>query len=305
MFALLYLGIVAGFFLLMFLVTFGPGGWGYVSIDALVANLENNFLVGLYVLLPAVLVFLLTIATKHQPFAKHNWWIAVGIGVMRLLILVVTSRWRLVRTSFMVLATVTSVLVSYAVCRAVLSDNSVFTTGGTNLLVIIMWFVTVLIGAKLLGEARFGNLDEDSAYRDNVSWLYKKYRKQFDQVIRPIYKKNPVAYRLLFAIMISEDINRPGLVRLVERMIFPFKNVATTGIMQVTAGEYLSNQKSVVVAQELIQGSYKRHSQKTSEEYSLVRAVASDYNGGAYPELVADIYFILKEHDYKYSKNIV
>jgi hypothetical protein len=247
------------------------------------------------------LVFLFTIATKNSSFAQNNWWIAVGIGVVRLLILLVTSRWRLIRVSLFALATITSIVLAYFTCRAVISDRSTFTALNPDLLVIIMWFVTILILAKLLSESRFGNLDEDSAYNGNVYALYAKYSKHFDQIITPYFRKDPVAYRLLFAIMISEDINRPGIVRLTERMLFPFKNIATTGIMQVTAKEYLSNQKSVSIAQELIKGSYNRNKRKVKEEYSLVRAVANDYNGGVYPELVADIYFILKERNYKYS----
>jgi hypothetical protein len=305
MFLLLYLGIIFGFFLLVLFLTFGSNGWDYMSIDAVVANLENNFLIGLYVALPAVLVFLVTIATKSTSFAHYNWWIAVGIGVVRILILLVTSRWRLIRAPLLALATAASILLAYFVCHAVLSDKSTLTTLSPGLLVTMMWFVTVLILAKLLSEARFGNLDEDSAYNGNVYALYAKYSKHFDQIIAPYFRKDPVAYRLLFAIMISEDINRPGIVRLTERMLFPFKNIATTGIMQVTAKEYLSNQKSVSIAQEIIKGSYNRNKREVKEEYSLVRAVANDYNGGVYPELVADIYFILKEREYKYSKSAI
>lgn len=305
MFILLYAAIVLAFFIVVFLLTFGSNGWDYMSIDAVVANLENNFLIGLFVILPAVLVFLVTIATKDASFAHNNWWIAGGIAAVRLLVLLITSRWRLIRTPLLALATAASILLAYFVCQAVLSDKSTLTTLSPGLLVTIMWFVTVLLFTKLVSEARFGNLDEDSEYNGNVYHLYAKYSKHFDQIITTYFKKDPVAYRLLFAIMISEDINRPGIVRLAERMLFPFKNIATTGIMQVTAKEYLSNQKSVTIAQELIKGSYKRNKRDYKEEYSLVRAVANDYNGGVYPELVADIYFILKEHDYKYSKSAI
>ena len=276
-----------------------------MSIDAIVANLENNFLVGLYVFLPAVVVFLVTIATKHSSFSHNNWWIAVGIGIVRIAILLITSRWRLIRTPLIALATTTSIAISYFACQAVLKDNSALTTINSNLLVIIMWFISVLVIAKLMSESHFGDLDEHTAYCNNVDSLYNKYRKHFDKNIELFFRKDPVAYRLLFAIMISEDINRPGIVRLAERMLFPYKHIATTGIMQVTAEEYLSNRKSVTIAQELIKGSYRRNKKDVKEEYTLIRAVAGDYNGGVYPELIADIYFILKESDYKYSRSSI
>jgi hypothetical protein len=296
MFTLLYILVIVAFFGILLLFTFGRGGWGFLSVDSLIANLNNNFLVGLYILLPAILTFLVTIATRHRSFAVRNWWIAIGMAVVRLSLVVFFNRWHQIRKFMYLLVSVASIAIAYGVNRAVIDSTSSYASFSANTVVLIMWFAAVLVAAKMLGEARFGELDEYAGYRRNIVRLYNTYQAKFNAIIQPSYKSNPIKHRLLFSIMIAEDINRPGLIRLVERMLFPFKSIATTGIMQVTAKEYLSNSKSITIAQEMISGSYKQHQKAIKEEYALIRAVAGDYNGDAYPELVADIYFVLKDN---------
>lgn len=303
MIILAYTAAVISFFVIILLLTFGARGWGYVSIDSIVANLHNDFLIGLYVLLPVVVVFLFTIATPVSIYSKYNWTISLGIGVVRLVILLISSRGYMVRKTLWLVMTMASIILSIYICKAVITSRTSFSPTNSSPVIMIMWFVVVLVAAKLLGDAKFGNLDEDELYRKNVLRLFSKYHVQFNRTIGPLFKKDPIAFRILFAIMIAEDTNRPGIVRLVERALFPYRTISTTGIMQVTAKEYLSNNKSVVIAQEIIGASYQRHSTKIKEDYGLVRAVAYDYNGGVYPELVADIYFILKEKRFKYLKD--
>lgn len=299
MFVVLYIAIIALFFGLLLLLTFGSNGWDFVSIDLTLAVLHNDFLIGLYVLLPAVYVFIFTVLSRNYDFATYNWLIALGIAVVRFIAIIAFSRWHIVPKIRWFLISVTSIAMAYLVCQAVLSSHASFSSFNANTVVLIMWFVSVLVIGKLLGGAKFGNIDEYTPYRDNIRRLYSKYQEQYKSEVAYSRLRNSTKYRLLFSIMIAEDLNRPGIIRILERALFSFSSIATTGIMQVSSKDYLSNQKSIVMAQEIIDESYKRHYKQTKEEYPLVRSITADYNGDAYPELVADIYYILKEYDLK------
>jgi len=306
MFIFLYIGVVLLFFVILMLLTFGKKGWDYIGIDTVIANINNKFLVGLFVFLPAVVVFLLTIFTRNAPFAQYNWFIAGGIAIVRLITIIVGDRFHMVKIFPWLFMSALSIAVSYIACSAVMAMAPSDLFNNANTIVLIMWFVTVLIIGNLLSEAQFGSLDDNDSYNRNVDRLYRKYQKKFEDVIQQSFKRDLRKRRILFSIMIAEDINRPGIVRLVERMLFPFTHIATTGIMQVTASEYLSNSKSVEIAQEMVNGFYKRQKRKYNDnDYLLVRAIASDYNEGIYPELVVDIFFTLKDLEIKcYKKSI-
>jgi hypothetical protein len=273
---LLYACFITGFCMLLLLSTFGKDGWSYLSVDAVLASLNSDFSVSLYTLGPVVLVFLLSIATRQARFADHNWYIAVGIVVIRIASTIVSDRARRGSLFRSVFLSVVCISIARIVNEAVMSKQTVnYASLHGSTIVLLAWLGTVLVMWKLVADAKFGSFDDYPSYRRTILHLYDTYQEKFRTSITIYGKKREIEYRLLFAIMIAEDMNRPGFVRIIEWLLF--------------------RQKSVQLAQEIISGSYKIHTKETKEEYALVRLVAADYNGGAYPEIVADIYYLLKD----------
>ena len=79
--------------------------------------------------------------------------------------------------------------------------------------------------------------------------LNEKYRKHVSFELPCCYSE--CAVRLLFAIMIFEDFNRPWLLRICERMVFLICSAfghqfqMTLGIMQVRTSENISDIQSI------------------------------------------------------------
>ena len=79
--------------------------------------------------------------------------------------------------------------------------------------------------------------------------LNEKYRKHVSFELPCCYSE--CAVRLLFAIMIFEDFNRPWLLRICERMVFLIcsafghQSRMTLGIMQVRTSENISDIQSI------------------------------------------------------------
>jgi len=60
------------------------------------------------------------------------------------------------------------------------------------------------------------------------------------------------AYRLdskiLVSIAILENINRPGWIRILEKLFSKFIKINTYGLMQVSSNKYLNDEKSIEIA---------------------------------------------------------
>lgn len=81
---------------------------------------------------------------------------------------------------------------------------------------------------------------------------------------------------IVYSVLVYEDYCRPPAIRTLERLAV-WKESRTTGIMQVAAGEALTDDESVNRGLDILLGSWERYS---SEEHvwSRVRSSISDYN---------------------------
>jgi hypothetical protein len=296
MFVLVVFIAVIVFFAVLLLSSYGRRGSDYIGIDTFITSINSNFNVLDYVLLPVVAVFIVTALTRQSTYSRFDWLIAVFIMAIRFVAIIAMSRWQLVHKARWLFFSLLSVVAGIVVCRAVLDTNSPFLRLSGNTIILISWLIASVLIYKLLSQSRFGDLDEYAAYRRNVIRLHKMYRLRYEAELTKAFKVTTVLNRIIFSIMIAEDLNRPILARKLEWFTFKRHQKASTGIMQITAKEYLSNSKSIAIAQEIILGSYNSNKKKKKDEYSLIKAVALDYNGDFYPELVADIYYILKEN---------
>lgn len=95
----------------------------------------------------------------------------------------------------------------------------------------------------------------------------------------------------------TEDINRPPVIRLIEKILFPSGIIKTTGIMQVTSKKLLTDKQSIQKAQDIILKSYNKHRTAVLNELeydTLVNKIADDYNSGGYGANISQYYWELK-----------
>lgn len=162
----------------------------------------------------------------------------------------------------------------------------------------LLWALSSLLLLYSIKEFLPYRFYDFKAQQHHVTNLYKKYQKRYSAHLEEAFQKDVQLRRLFFAILVTEDLNRPLVFRTFERLFFRFGFINTTGIMQVTSPRKLSDRKSVELAQNMILGSYNNHRVNEKIEYMLVRAVAFDYNNGDfYRELIVDTYYNLKAYD--------
>jgi hypothetical protein len=222
------------------------------------------------------------------------WFVVAAIVIIRFSAIVVSSRLKRVSLPVILVLSILTLLFSAVALSTALPE---MTAGNfSHPVVFLLTIAMVLSFYSFLSEARFGDLDEEQSYSRAVLALYEKYADHYSEVIPAWFKKGSVQHRILFSIMITEDLNRPKIARLFERIIFKRGNNMSTGIMQFQSSTYLSNDQSIALASKMIQSSYRNHVKTEKDEYLLIRHVANDYNSSVYAEIVSEVYYILKKH---------
>jgi hypothetical protein len=283
------------YFLVLFVAKFGFKGWSFFSVDAIVSTCNNNFYLLPFLLGPVSYVVIITylLYPFHVPLS-NVWWVVIAISVMRLLCILIGSRFMRAPLVWIIVLSLLAIVVSYGAQVTVI--DPLFKGQLTSPMLIIATVIAALSAYSLFNNARFGDLDDSDSYHNMILALYNRYTQLYESVLPKWYRKDSRQYLIFFSIMITEDLNRPKVVRFVEKISSYFTTVRSTGIMQVSADSYLTNVKSIELAANIVRSSYSLHSKTFSEDYHLVRAVSDDYNGSGYEDIVSEIYFVIKKH---------
>lgn len=295
---LLLLFVSFTYFGFLLLAQYGFKGWAFISVDNFVASVNQRFFILPYILGP--LSYLILVAYIFDLFnlpIQNIWAIVLIIVIMRILAIVVGSRLSRAPVLWIVIFSFVVSVLAYGI--QITAINSIMVGSYNNPVLMVMTIISSLCIYALLNNTRFGDMDDGESYRNAVMTRYVSYTKKYKSIVPRWYKIGSRQYVMLFAIMITEDINRPKAVRFVERVASIFMNVRSTGIMQVSDDSYLSDNQSIKLAARIIQSSYKKHDLYKNDDYHLVRAVAEDYNGAIYADIVSEVYFIIQK-DLKY-----
>ena len=113
-----------------------------------------------------------------------------------------------------------------------------------------------VVGIKLASSLLCGGARRPTYYGGNVDVSEKNfsYEKDYGPLLPSRYKNDPLLRCVFFSIMAIEDSNRPSGIRVLERMVFKFGAAKTTGIMQQKAERALSDEESVVLAFDYVEG---------------------------------------------------
>lgn len=159
------------------------------------------------------------------------------------------------------------IYISIIILNEIICDNYIFNISklfpNFDNFINEIWLLIILFIYKLTNEITVNNekIDERKSkfilYRFN--YFYKKYAKIIKQ-----NKGFPFIFEI-FSIMIYEDYNRPYSFRWLERCLKFFKfNIKTTGIMQITSTQTLSDKKSIFKA---IKEFRKKYSESLFDTY--------------------------------------
>ena len=269
-----------------------------LSVGGLVLswNFNNNYSVTL--LLPPLLVTLVAIGlvTIDKPWLLPGLWVSsLLLFMLRGLLLVLTQRLRSVRIKDWIICGFLGVVLSLIVNQLAIYAQDTLKLSPVNVSVLIWSFglVAFLYVVQQVLPRRFSS---DEVHQVFITSLYVRFYKKYSKELLPAFRKDPVLQRVFFAILITEDMNRPIIFRFFERLVFPLGFIGTTGIMQVTSKERLTDEKSIALAQQMILSYYQAAQRKRLSEYMQVQEIAYHYNDGDfYSDLITATYFTLLE----------
>lgn len=104
---------------------------------------------------------------------------------------------------------------------------------------------------------------------------YRKINADLLNYIKKIADENNADEKLILAICITENLQRPAWFRFLEKMYWlVFRRKGTYGIMQVTSSKYLSDEESIALSVK----EYLSNTKRINQDYSSIEEAASNYN---------------------------
>ncbi len=172
-----------------------------------------------------------------------NLWLIVPLQVL-FRILYNIHRLSIFNWSRFIASSTISISIAYTLDKYVLSDTSILfpdirSLGNELWLVIILYCYTV--ANTLLSN----NLAITSKRSDDfIKTSYSRIKTKWGDLISS-YSLDPGIELFVYALIISENFNRPLGIRITEKILSPFKSMGTYGVMQVKSEKYLNDEESL------------------------------------------------------------
>lgn len=151
-----------------------------------------------------------------------------------------------------------------------------------------IWYAIIAYVLKILWDAYKIYLNSENIYpqylrRKTVRKKYAKFSEKYGNIVESAINDNwpegedglAEVVKLIYAIMIFEDYNRPQAFRIIEYIIKVFtpKKMMSLGIMQVQTKKLISNEKSIILGVEKIINAYF-----VQDDEDKILYVIDDYN---------------------------
>lgn len=277
--------------------SFGSVKKGYVTIDQLLSATNLGYNLFYRILSPVVFISLSTLILyelRLPSLTTNIWLVSVYYFAYNFIVLLIMRKFELVNKLLYFVIVFMGIVLSYWVYSTTLRYglNSILPDAGgfkTELWLIIIGYFYSLLN-NFTPDFEVENLRKNQ-------FLLKRYKilsQKYDRFLLPAFKTKGLLRLIFYSIMITEDINRPPLIRLGENRLFFTGLIKTTGIMQVTNNKILSDKKSITLAQGIISKSYKTHFNTQDNDYTIASKIAEDYNAGGYGTTVMQSYGALQ-----------
>lgn len=121
-------------------------------------------------------------------------------------------------------------------------------------------------------------VDTINSEKRKTKYILKKYVHFKTKYGFIFEKEEKELQRIIYAIMIYENYNRPFVIRMLEYIKFLFKGEATLGVMQFKTSKIITDEQSVKSGYNKIKEKYKQYKTKTETENDLLMKIVLDYN---------------------------
>lgn len=269
-FLLLAVNIVGGFTRRTF---------GYTNFAEIFKSDFLGYNVFIRCLAPSVLVTFLVIALYFADLSSlvNDIWISVvWYTILFTAFLVFSKRIFLINLSSYIFLQLTSITIAYIFysifwikgLEFILPDETNFRTE--------LWVLLLLFGYALLNSYDPNPLGGYDRKRKFYLQRYHHLKNKYFSLLPKEIKNNQLPRQICFAIMVVEDFNRGPLSRFIERILHPLGLAKSTGIMQVSSPQSLSDKESIELGCARILKSF--YSQAVNSEWEVVTKVCRNYN---------------------------
>jgi len=254
---------------------------GYTNFSNIEQEGDLGYNLMLRILAPSVYITFLSIGLyliNTSILIMGIWLIAVWYAVFSFIISLFLGRFVLVNKIQYFFVHLLAIIIAYWFYSASLSQGIEFILpDGTNFRT-ELWIILILFFYAVISNYQLDYSKHDKRKKKYIQTRYKVLHSRYFELLNGRFHKDVFLEKTFFSIMILEDLNRNQLVRFLERVLYPLGFVKTTGIMQVSSSEKLSDIDSVKIAQDKIEHLYLEHVDKTTHNYDLVRKIAGGYN---------------------------
>lgn len=257
---------------------------GYIQMSVFVKTDEApafNFLYRSF----APVVFITLVSALSYTF-KQDWlvekiyMVVVYHAIGRLVFNVLTGRGALLNWSMQVAYIVVSASVAYYIYSNLIIDKAFFFPEAKDI-GNALWLGVLGFIYHTCNAVRFSDTKTKKRKDNYLKITYQKYKELYGSLIEDIAQNNNQE-RLIYAVLIYENFNRPKLYRLVENVLFLFGLARTLGVMQVTTDKFINDRESVKLGSIKIVNDYQLAVEKDKSYYSdwwsIRRFILKSYN---------------------------
>lgn len=268
-------------------------------MDKLLSTTNLGYNLFYRILSPTIFISLATLVLYKiglPHLTKNIWLVPAYFWAINLITLILMRRFPLVNKLLYLVIHISSIAIAFWVYdnalkygpSAILPDPGNFRTE--------WWFIFFAYVYSLLNNFNPNYNAETQRRNKFISNRFKSLSKKYNRLLKKEFRNSKFLFKMFYSIMLVEDINRPPAARLLEKILFPFGFIKTTGIMQVTSDKLLTDSQSISKAQDIVLKSYKKHAPLTTYEYELVTKIAQDYNNGSYGINVGEYFMALENY---------
>lgn len=273
---------------------------GYMTFHETTQLKQFGFNLVLRILAAPVYISLLAISlyvVDVPSLVQNLWLVSVYFMVIQLLIVIAMERLGHISKEVFVMTHAMSILTSFWFYSASLKHgiNSIVPSQGD--FVTELWLIIIIFFYTLLNNLEIDTEKLDRRKAEDVRKKHKKFKEIYDKHLREEFVTNKLLQDFLYSVMIFEDLNRPKVVRFLERLFFPVGIVKTTGLMQTKSNKPLSDLDSLEMAQEKIMNDYKNlngESRQKQQFNGLTYDLAKEYNGEDYAQEIESIFWVVE-----------
>ncbi|MFA5838335.1 MAG: hypothetical protein WC849_00105 [Candidatus Paceibacterota bacterium] len=257
--------------------------FGYASLTRIDVSGNISFNLFFRILFVPVSLAIVSILLYwlNLDFLIKNIWI-VSIWYFLFQFIYTISKISYVNLWLYFISVINYVLISYFLYKYSLSQGLDAIIPSFNDIRTEMWIIVALFFYELCKN--FDLKPKRENFNKKLENKYLQLNTKYKYLLNKIFLEEKILNDILFSIMIFEDLNRPKLLRIIEKLLFKIGIIKTTGIMQIKSGKYLNDEESIKLAQEKITKFFNKNKilYKSEVEYELVGKILVDYNPDAY-----------------------